>query len=341
MARKVTVRDVAAAAGVSTATASRALTNSPSVNAEMARRVLKASSDLGYSANVFARALRTQRTDTMGMVVPSISNDYFTAAVEAVEKELADSGRSLILCDARESVETEAQRIELLVQRMVDGLIVVPVTADDSVPAIEQAVRHVPVVLLDRWAAAAGADYVGGDNADGLRQCVAHLREQGCRSIVYVGAHPRTSTADERRQAFRGLMEPEPEPRAAHAPGVHGSALLGDFSFEWGVEAARQLLSGDELPQGIVCGADVIAVGVLGTLREAGVVVPDQVKVVGYDDSFLGRVTMPRLTSVRQPIDAMAAEAVRLLDDRAGRTDAPVRKSVFGPSLVVRESSGG
>ncbi len=345
MARKVTVRDVAAAAGVSTATASRALTNSPSVNAEMARRVLKASRDLGYSANVFARALRTQRTDTMGMVVPSISNAYFTAAVEAVEKELADSGRSLILCDARESVETEAQRIELLVQRMVDGLIVVPVTAYDSVPAIEQAVRHAPVVLLDRWADAAGADYVGGDNADGLRQCVAHLREQGCRSIVYVGAHPRTSTADERHQAFRGLMEPEPEPerepRTAHAPGVHGSALLGDFSVEWGVEAARQLLSGDELPQGIVCGADVIAVGVLGMLREVGVVVPDQVKVVGYDDSFLGRVTMPRLTSVRQPIDAMAAEAVRLLDDRAGRTDAPVRKSVFGPSLVVRESSGG
>ncbi|WP_066582986.1 LacI family DNA-binding transcriptional regulator [Cellulomonas timonensis] len=337
MARKVTVRDVAAAAGVSTATASRALTHSPSVNPEMARRVLKASSDLGYSANVFARALRTQRTDTIGMVVPSINNDYFTAAVEAVEKELADSGRSLILCDARESVETEAQRIELLVQRMVDGLIVVPVTAFDSVPAIEQAVQQGPVVLLDRWADAAGADYVGGDNADGLRQCVVHLREQGCSSIVYVGAQPRTSTAYERHKAFRELMEPD---SGADGPGVHGSALLGEFSFEWGVEATRQLLAGDVLPHGIVCGADIIAVGVLSTLREAGVVVPDQVKVVSYDDSFLGRLTMPRLSSVRQPIDAMAAEAVRLLDDRSGRTDAPVRKSIFMPSLVVRESTG-
>ncbi len=335
MGRKVTVRDVAAAAGVSTATASRVLTHSTSVNPEMARRVLKASSELGYTANVFARALRTQRTDTVGMVVPSISNAYFIAAVEAVERELADSGRSLILCDARESVETEAQRIELLVQRMVDGLIVVPVTAFDSVPAIEAAARQGPVVLFDRWADAAGTDYVGSDNADGLRLCVDHLRARGCRSIVYVGAKPRTSTAYERHKAFRELMGP-----ADGAEGTDGSTLLGEFSIEWGVDAARQLLGRDELPDAIVCGADIIAVALLGTLREAGVAVPDQVKVVSYDDLLLGQLTVPRLTSVRQPIDAMAAEAVRLLDERGGRPDAPVHKSIFRPTLVVRDSTG-
>src|SRR5690606_39272810 len=124
MGRKVTVRDVAAAAGVSVSTASRVLSQNPSVNPEMARKVIKASAELGYTANVFARALRTRRTDSVGMVVPSISNTYFVAVVEAVEQVLAEQGRSLILCDARDSVETEAQRIEVLVQRMVDGLIV-------------------------------------------------------------------------------------------------------------------------------------------------------------------------------------------------------------------------
>lgn len=334
MARKVTVRDVAAAAGVSTATASRALTHSPTVNPEMARRVLKASAELGYTANVFARALRTQRTDTIGMVVPSISNAYFVSAVEAVEKVLADSGRSLILCDARESVETEAARIELLVQRMVDGLIVVPVTAYASAPAITAAAAQGPVVLFDRWADVAGTDYVGGDNADGLRQSVDHLRANGCRSIVYVGAQGLASTGYERNKAFRDLVAPGGDPD-------DGMTLLGDFSADWGADAARQLLARDALPDAIVCAADIIAVTLIGVLQEAGVAVPGQVQVVSYDDLYIAQLTVPRLTSVRQPVDAMAEEAVRLLDDRAARPDTPARKSIFGPTLVVRGSTGG
>ncbi len=163
--RKVTVRDVAAAAGVSPATASRALSGNGSVNPEMVRRVHKASTDLGYSANVFARALRTERTDTIGMVVPSIANPYFVGAVEAVEKALASSGRSLILCNAGNSVQTEADRVGLLVQRMVDGLVVVPVDGSASVAALRAAAERVPLVQFDRVAAGA---------SDGLRRQRQH-----------------------------------------------------------------------------------------------------------------------------------------------------------------------
>ncbi len=333
MGRKVTMRDVAAVAGVSPATASRAMSGHPTVNPELVRRVLKASADLGYSANVFARALRTQRTDTIGMVVPSISNPYFVVAVEAVEKALADSHRSLILCDSRDSVETEAARIDLLVHRMVDGLVVIPVSAEESVPALRAAAEEVPVVQFDRIAEAAGTDFVGGDNTDGVRQCIEHLRDRGCTTFAYIGARPTTSTAAERLRAFQDLTARDDVPE-------HW-LLLGEFTAEWGRAAASRMLAAGDLPDAIVCGADVIAVSLLTVLRSAEVDVPGTVKVVSYDDSDLGRLTVPRLTSVHQPVDSMAREAVRLLDHRGRNGAVPIRKSVFVPELVVRGSTAG
>lgn len=333
MAHKTTVRDVAAAAGVSPATASRALSGHPSVNPEMARRVLKASHELGYSANVFARALRTQRTDTIGMVVPSISNPYFVVAVEAVEKVLADTDRSLILCDSRDSVATESARINLLVQRMVDGLLVIPVSTEGSAAALRTAACQVPLVQFDRFADGAGTDFVGSDDGAGIRQCIDHLRSRGCANVAYVGARPSTSTAAERLRAFLDHTADRPVP--------DHWVQLDDFSAEWGRRAADAMLQAGPLPDGIVCGADVIAVSLLSTLRAASVDVPREVMVVSYDDSTLGSLTVPSLTSVRQPVASMAREAVRLLDHRARHADASIRKSVFDPQLVVRDSSGG
>lgn len=337
--RKITVRDVAAAAGVSPATASRALAGHTSVDPELARRVLRASSDLGYRANALARALRTQRTDTIGMVVPSISNPYFVAAVEAVEQVLADSDRALLLCDAREDTDVEASRIDLLVHRMVDGLIVVPVATDASAAALEHASRQLPVVQLDRFVDAAPTDFVGSDNAVGVGACVQHLRARGARRIAFVGARPTTSTAAERLRAFRDHVDEQECPDAW--------LLLGGFTAEWGRAAARSLLAGMEggtgggadLPDAIVCGADVIAVALVAELRAAGVQVPERVAIVSYDDSTLGALTVPPLTSVSQPVDAMAREAVRLLDYRRDHPGAAVHKSVFPPELVVRGST--
>lgn len=329
MQRRATVKDVAAAAGVSQATASRALSGNPRVSPDLARRVLLASRQLGYTANVMARALRTQQTGTIGVVLPAITNPYFISAVEALERVLADSERSLVLCDAQNSPTVEAERIELLVNRMVDGLVVIPVSGA-SAPALRAAAARGPVVQFDRFVDDTGTDFVGADNVDGVRQAVAHLRREGAVSIAYVGAEPTSSAASERLRAYRELTRAEP--RAAE--------LLGEFSTEWGQEAGRRLIAAGPLPDAVMCGSDTIAVGLLAVLRDAGVGVPGEVRVASYDDSLMGRITSPRLTSVRQPVDVMAVEAVRLLDD-APRGQRPPRKSIFTPSLVVRESSGG
>ncbi|KQX69392.1 LacI family DNA-binding transcriptional regulator [Angustibacter sp. Root456] len=329
MQRRATVRDVAAAAGVSQATASRALSGNSSVSPDLARRVLAASRELGYTANVMARALRTQQTGTIGVVVPAITNPYFISAVEALERVLADSQRSLVLCDAQNSPTVEAERIELLVNRMVDGLVVVPVSRD-SAPALRAAAARGPVVQFDRFVDDTGTDFVGADNVDGVRQAMNHLRSKGARSIAYVGAKPTSSAASERLRAYQELAGPD----------ELSGELLGEFSTEWGQEAARRLIACDALPEAIMCGSDTIAVGLLAVLRDAGIGVPGEVLVASYDDSLMGRITSPRLTSVRQPVDVMAREAVRLLDD-APSDERPPRKSIFTPSLVIRESSGG
>jgi len=334
MRRRVTVRDVASAAGVSMATASRALSGNPSVSPLLARQVVEAGDRLGYSANAIARALRTQRTGTIGVVVPAINNPYFIGVVEALEGVLAESSRSLMLCDARESPSVEAARVELLMSHMVDGLVVIPASTTGSAPALKSAARRGLVVQFDRYVTGTGTDFVGSDNAEGMRQMVSHLREQGCRSLAYVGAQPSISSAAERVRAFRALAGRTPA-RPAHWE------LLGAFSTDWGMAAGHLLLSGGRLPDAVVCGADVIAIGLLTVLRDAGVDVPGDVKVVSHDDLLLDRITYPRLSSVRQPLELMAREAIRLLDDRAdGNQEAP-RRRVFAPDLMVRESSGG
>lgn len=328
--RRVTVRDVAKLAGVSPATASRALSGSVPVSPEVKRKVFRASEELGWSANALARALRTQRTDTVGIVVPAVNNPYFMAVVDVMEAELAASDRSLMVCDSRDSVAIEAHRVDLLVSRMVDGLVVVPSGGADSLPALQRAADRVPTVLIDRWVEGAGLDYVGTDNAEGMRLVVEHLQAAGVRSMAFIGARTATSTAVGRLESFRAQA-------ARHHLRVVAEEL-GEYSFTWGETAARRLLDA-ELPDAVVCGADIVACGVLNQLHQAGVAVPGRVRVVGFDDLPLDQITYPPLTSVRQAMAEQAQEALRLLDARAEDPSRPSSRSVLAPSLVVRESS--
>lgn len=335
LARRVTVRDVAAAAGVSTSTASRVLANKPSVNAQLAQRVLEASEKLGYRASLMARALRTGESGNVAIVVPNLIDPHFVAIVRGIESALAESDRILIVCDSKNSVAVEAQRIRALTEPASEGkLIVVPVTSYKSAPIIIEAAKQVPVVLLDRWSETNQVDYVGTDNEEGMRQITEHLSQQGCENLVYVGETPLNNVAYERNKAFRELCG-IPLGRDA----VPGRILLGELSSAWGKDAARSLVTSGAMPDGIVCGSDIIAVGVLEGLREAGVRVPDDATIVSFDDTVLCEATFPQLSSVRQPIEELAAEALRVLDTRAGGSAKTATRITFLPNLVVRQSS--
>src|SRR5579875_2369018 len=335
---RVRLRDVAQRAGVSTSTASRALSGSPRVSPAARRAVLDASDRLGYRGDRIARALRTRRTGTVGMLVPDIANPFFAELIESATRELEAVGVDLLLADSHGSVEAEARWLVGLSERRIDGLLVVPVHHHRSRPALERVAHGLPLVQLDREVDGVAADFVGVDNDRGLAEIVAHLVDQNVARVAMVGGPESSSTGRGRSLAFERAVAGSPSLTVT----VRES---GDFSTAFGREAARRILCGrvpgarGSVPEAVVCGSDIIALGVLAELRRRRVAVPGEVLVTGFDGIMMAELTEPALTTVVQPCPAIAAEACRLLELRLGGDAGPVRHSLVAPRLAVRGST--
>ncbi|GAA4884134.1 LacI family DNA-binding transcriptional regulator [Saccharopolyspora cebuensis] len=324
----VTIHDVAARAGVSVATASRALSGQRGVRPENRSKVLAAADALAYQPNAVAAALRSRTTRSLGVVVPRIANPFFATLVEEVEQRLHAADRSLLLANSRYDPELERRQVGALLDRQVDALLMVPCHRVRSAEVLAEAAARVPVVQLDLHVDGPAASWVGVDNAAGISLVVEHLAALGTRRTAFVGAEPTDSAAQARLDGYR---------RAA--PGGADDVLLGDFSKEWGQRAGTRLLDRAELPGAIVCGNDTIALGVLSALAERGVAVPDEVRVTGFDDIPYAALAQPPLTTVRQPQGAIAAEAVRLLTARWDGAEPVSQRTAIAPELVVRASA--
>ncbi|UCN13746.1 LacI family transcriptional regulator [Cellulomonas iranensis] len=331
MTDEVRLRDVAEAAGVSIATASRALTGRNRVSASTTAHVTAVARRLGYQVNSVGRALREGSTRTVGMTVPVIGNPYFAQLVDAVEGALVEPGLELLIADSHGDVDHEARRLRTLVGRQIDGLVVVPADVERSAPALRAARRHAPVVQLDRRVEGLTTDFVGVDNALGMRVVVDHLVDRGARSVVLVGADDVTSAGVERREGFEAAV-------ARRGLEVH-APLLDDFSLEAGQRAAEELVARGPLPDAVVAADDLLAVGVVTTLRRLGVDVPGRVLVTGFDGTVIAGITEPALTTVVQPFAALAQEVTRTLLARIADGSAPTRQSRISPELLVRAST--
>lgn len=325
---------VATEAGVSTATVSRVLTGSKSVSADTAQRVFAAAEKLRYSGNSIAKALRQNSTGNIGMIVPSISNPFFTSLVEQVEHHLAQEGLNLFLCDARNQVDIEAARLRSLTGGSVDGVLVSPVDAAGSREALLRAREIVPVVQIDRRLSTVDTDWVGLDDTHAMRLVTEHLVERGARTVAFVTSTRGSSSALDRLQATRrscaewGLSLPD------------DLILDGEFSLAWGATAADQLLNSSRaLPDAIICSDDLIALGLSGRFTELQVRVPEDVLVTGFDDIESDALNSPSLTTLKQPLVQIAAEAVRLLREKIrSSTRTPTHLALRG-ALVVRQST--
>ncbi|MET9401230.1 LacI family DNA-binding transcriptional regulator [Kitasatospora sp. NPDC002965] len=319
--------DVAAAAGVSRATASRVLAGTPrNVDADLVRRVEEAARRLGYRTNHSARALRTGTTGTVGVVVPSLANPYFVQLADALAQQVRAAGGQLVVSDAANDTAIEAEQIETLLGGRVDGLLVVPVSAGASGPAVRAAAERAPVVLFDRWATGSGTVAVTLDNAAAMRLLLDHLESLGRRRIALVAADQASSSGAERLAAFT-------EARGTDATTV----LLPSFTTDAGRTAGRRIAEQRDRIDAVVCGADVLAVGLVSTLQRSAVSVPGQIAVTGFDDTELLELLDPPITSIRHPLTAMAERALTLLQAPAGEREESVER--FAPQLVVRAST--
>ncbi|GAA4212845.1 LacI family DNA-binding transcriptional regulator [Actinocatenispora rupis] len=319
------MKDVAREAGVSASTVSRVLTGATRVVPAKRAAVERACKKLGYHPDGLAAALRNRSSQSVGILVPDIENPIFPAVIRAAEHELALAAVDVVLCDADNDVAVEARRLDTLLRRRVDGLLVCPVHREHSAPALRAAALRVPTVQLDRYALT-DVDFVGTDQDSGMRQVVEHLRDRGARTAVFVGGYRGMSSLTERAQAFE---------RACAEHGIAARPTV-DVRFpdaDNGRRHARDLLARGGLPDAIACASDELAFGLLVELRAAGVRCPEDVLVTGHDD--IPAAGYMELTSVNQSLPDKGREAARLLRHQSSSP----RQVRLTPTLVARTST--
>lgn len=323
---RVTIRDVALHAGVSPATASRALTGSRPMSAELREKVLASASELGYRVNLLGRALRQQRMSVIGLVVPDLENPFFGALAEHLSRVVEPSGFELLVASAGGSVEAEHRGVQSFLDRQMQSLVLIACDEEGSRASLDAAMAEVVTVQLDRRVRASEAIFVGCDNLAGMALIAEHVRgsvDVSAQPVVFVGAGTRSSSASERLDGFRRHFPDAP-------------VLLGDFDVRWGQEAADRLIEGGWRRGTLVAAADVIALGLLSRLQFRGFRVPEDFRVIGFDGVGVTPLAHPALTTIRQPVEAMAQAILDLVSagNRAERTDVRL-----APTLVVGPSS--
>jgi DNA-binding LacI/PurR family transcriptional regulator len=330
-----TLEEVAAFAGVSRATVSRVVNGSAQVSPHARILVEEAVSKLGYVPNRAARSLVSRRSDSIALIVSEpearvFSEPFFAGIVRGVSAALDDTGIQLVLLMAQRSDQRE--RLERYIRNgHADGVLLISLHWDDPLP------RHlteagVPIVLAGRPAGHVPANWVDADNRGGAREAVSYLLSRGRRRVATITGPADMAVGVDRLDGWRDVVAEagidRPDRLVAH----------GDFSEESGGRAMRVLLEREPGIDAVFAASDLMAAGALRVLRAAGRRVPDDVALVGFDDSVVARQTEPPLTSVRQPIEEMGREMTRLLLGRLAG-EIPRASLTLGTELVVRASA--
>jgi len=329
--KRVTINDVAKACKVAPSTVSNALAGKAYVKAATRRRVEAAVERLGYRASTIARALRTQRSFSVGVILADITNPTFPEIVRGIENALRESGCTLLLCNTDGSEQRQAQYMRALSDRQVDGMILVSQYLDT--PAIEPLLAAAPpTVLVHRRHRRRKLDYVGLDNARAIAAALEHLIALGHRRIGFIRG-PLESTAAEERYAMLASFV-----RARRIDDDACLVVQGDYTRAGGYAAGETLLSLPHPPTAIIASNDVAALGVLEAAAHRRVSVPRDVSVVGFDDIFVSGLKSIALTTIRQPMVDIGAAAARLLLKRItdGKRKYRSKQVVFPAELVVR-----
>jgi len=334
----VTVKDIAEKAGVSHTTVSRALHGNPLIPEETRERIRQIALDLGYSPSAAARALKTRRSQVLGVVLSSLDDPFFSEILEGIEESVQGSGYSLFIASAHRDPERERGIVQTMVEHRVDGVIICS-TSFSSEQSDQLLQYGVPMVVVNNQAAEDFRYSIYHDDVDGSRQVTQHLIGLGHQKIAYIGNSDSGRTTLDRLTGFRQALD------------AAGLAVPAEFVYETpggepehGMEAVGHFLDLPAPPTALVCYNDMMAIGVLKALREAGVQVPREVSVTGFDNIIFSAYTNPPLTTFDQPKRFIGAEAARLLlgllnSATAQELSTQPNVRILKGSLLVRAST--
>jgi DNA-binding LacI/PurR family transcriptional regulator len=331
-----TLEEVAARAGVGRGTVSRVINGSPQVSDQAKAAVQRAIAELGYVPNRAARALAGSRTDAIALVIPEpeaklFAEPYFSDIILGVSAELAETDMQLLLTLARTA--KERQRLaQYFTAHRVDGVLLVSVHEDDPLPDLLQEI-DMPTVLSGRRSDSEALSYVDSDNVGGARSAVAHLLSSGRHAVATITGHLDMYVARCRLDGYRRAIE------TAGLASDDSLVARSDFTEQGGRDAMGSLLARRPDIDAVFAASDVMASGALQVLREAGRRVPDDVALIGFDDSAIARHMDPPLTSVRQPIQEMGRTMARVLLEEISARQQARRHVVLATELVLRMSA--
>ncbi len=333
---RVTIADVAREAGVSLMTVSRALNNKDGISLETRAHVLEVIERLGYRPSGVARSLVTRRTGTIGLIVPDVSNPYFSGIAHGVAEVANQNDLSVLLCDTEEQSEQEIEFLRVLEEKQVDGVIVAA-PRHSSEQIVPQIARHQNVVVVNRVFPNSpdftASGYVVNDDRIGGQLATGHLLASGHKCIGYLGG-PRSSYGSQRRLiGYKAVLA------EAGIPYNENSIVYCPPTVKGGLEATITVLENDPEITALFCFNDMVAIGALQAIAKLGRKVPDDLAIVGYDDIPMASLVTPALTTCRAPFEEMGRLATRLLIARFQDCEEGCQNIELQPELIVRASA--
>ncbi|ROR08956.1 ribose operon transcriptional repressor RbsR [Erwinia sp. JUb26] len=329
-----TMKDVARLAGVSTSTVSHVINNNRFVSEVIREKVTSAIRELNYAPSALARSLKLNQTRTIGMLLTASSNPFYAEVVRGVERSCYERGYSLILCNTEGDKDRMDRSLETLLQKRVDGLLIM--CTESHLPSAEILGRYpsIPSVMMDWAPFEGGSDIIQDNSLLGGEMATQHLISRGYTRIACIAGPQDKTPARLRLEGYQRAMA------TAELPILPGYLVDGDFEFEGGFNAMQQLLTLEPRPQAVFTSNDAMAVGVYQALYQAGMTIPQDMAVMGYDDIELARYMTPPLSTIHQPKDELGELAIDTLLHRLSSPGASQQLLVLTPELIARASVG-
>lgn len=328
---KITIKDIAKEANVSITTVSRVLNNKPDVGDDTRAKILKIIEEMNYNPNSVARGLVMQKTHTIGLIIPDISNPFFPQIVRAVEDKAQELGYSVILFNTDNHLERERKAVELFKSKQVDGLIVSLSLGNEKILKNLKASNY-PVVQIDRSVLDHIYPLVSIDNKKSAYQMVEYLIKKGHKKIAHISGDLNTTTARERLSGYKKVLKD-------YEIEINEDYIIeGDYTQDSAYKDMQHLLELESPPTAVFAANDLSAAGVYKALFDAGLRIPEDIAVAGHDDINLASLLKPELTTMRQPKYKLGERAVEVLLKMIDDEEAEIEDQILNTDLIIRES---
>ena len=330
--RMATIEDVAKLAGLSRTTVSRVINDQPYVTDEKKQRILQAMDELGYVPNSSARRLRSQRTDTIAVLLPRITNPFFGNLIESMEKKASQWGYQVIVCQTHDSKKKELDYLQLLKTKQVDGVVMTSLVNEWEV--VEPYLASGPIVLCNEYMEDTPVPMIHMDHRKAAYESTVHLIDQGCTNLAYLSGGSHTHLAKERLAGFKRAL------KERGLPFINEAVMDWVIQVEDGRQAFRKIKDEFPLIDGVFTGSDEVAAGIVYEASRYGWEIPDDLAVVGFDNQMLSLLMVPAVTTVEQPITKMADRTIEvLIQQLLHSSTATPRRYIYSHKLLVRSSS--